>query len=1004
MPLVPPRRLIAGSIVASLSAAACLSTVAMAPARAITTVPTDLGASININDARRPGLDTGSIRNISNSRMEGFGNVFVHLDGSEGVDDPRMNDQMVRGYGLTAGSEGSFRSTRSVRLGDVLMSRKVDVDTASGTTSFFDTFTNTGTTSAALDVSFGGSLGYGLAENTAGAVIDSSSGDATIDVTDSWVATATGGNYRPSGVVVGDGVQALGNQQANPFEVDYSTSGSQANDIGFIHDLAVEPGATVSLMHFVLTGERGDSSQIVATTSALAAAPDFSTLTPDEICTLQNWDLTDYAAACAGTDPLDLPAAALETPGSTDVAYDVTGKTIAELQADLSAGTVTSVQVTRAYLDRIAAYDGGSYGFHSFITVADTALAQARAADDARAAGATGDLLGIPMGVKDIYDTADMPTTGGTRALETWEPGADAWQVAKLREAGAVIIGKTNLSEFANSGSFSESGYMQTWNGLYPSKTSFGSSGGSATAVATDLAAAAMGTQTGVSLYAPSTGAGLTTFRGTDGLTSTDGVMPLTWATDYAGPMAKSVTDVASILDATATRSTGNNPADLLTSRVDNDLRPAEWHSALDAGALSGKVIGYRPESFQSSQVADDDAGPTVLAQVTAAFEAAGATLVPITGAPTNPPSSDFPTSGSAGAEGWELYQAVERPGTFPYTTEELFENPLNLPYNVSGNYTAQPMDDASVENLLARRDQYKVNAAEWMDTAAESPVDAVIYPGFLSSMGNNDASSAIFSADRSSGVITQSVGLPTVILPVGLNTEGQTNNIQIVGRAWADTEVLGMGYALEQLVDAHVRTEYAPALDWTGPAESMTSLELDQSTTAYRDQVTATVTVAADPKATGQVEVEIAGTTVLGTLSNGSATVRLPRRTPVGTHLVTASYGGSDTVAGSAATASLRVSPAAPTIDARLASSKVKVGTKAKLRVTLDSGVKGRVPVLLYDGSSVVKTLKIGHRAGKRVTVPKLAKGRHVLTLYVVPSAENEAATSDKLVLRVRR
>ncbi len=97
-----------------------------------------------------------------------------------------------------------------------------------------------------------------------------------------------------------------------------------------------------------------------------------------------------------------------------------------------------------------------------------------------------------------------MPTTGGTLALKDWHPKADAWQVAKLREAGAVIIGKTNLSEFANSGTYSESGYKQIWNALYPSKTSFGSSGGSATAVAARAwRRRAMGTQTGVSLYAP---------------------------------------------------------------------------------------------------------------------------------------------------------------------------------------------------------------------------------------------------------------------------------------------------------------------------------------------------------------------------------------------------------------------------------------------------------------------------------------------------------------------
>lgn len=999
MPRSSTRRIVAPAV-PLVSAALCAATLAaIPPSHALTGVPVSDGATVQINDARRPGLDTGSIRNVTNSRMEGFGNIFAHV---EGPDAPRMNDQMVRGFGLTASAPGSFRSTRSVRLGDVLMTRKVDVAASDGTTSFFDTFTNTATESVTLEVSFGGSLGYGTAATTAGTVTATDSGDAAVDTSDAWIAATTEGNFRPTGVVVGAGVDSLGDQQNNPFEDPYVPTGSAANDIGFVHELTVEPGTTASLLRFVLVGTRGDTSEIVTDTEALAAAPDLGSLSLDEVCTLVNWDISAYANQCVGADPLALPSADAESPGATDVAYDVTGKTIADLQAAMVAGEVTSVEITQAYLDRIAAYDGGAYGFHAFITVADNALDQARAADEARAAGETGDLLGVPLGIKDLYDTKDMPTSGGTRALEDWEPGVDAWQVARLRDAGAVIIGKTNLSEFANSGSWSESGFQQTWNGLYPSKSSFGSSGGSAAAVAADLAAGAMGTQTGVSLYAPSTGAGLTTFRGTDGLTSTNGVMPLTWATDYAGPMAKTVTDVASLLDATATQSTGNNPDDLLTSRVDNSLRPEEWKSSLNENALEGKVIGYRPASFVSTQVADDDAGLRVLEQTRAAIEAAGGTLVEITGAPTPPPASEFPTTGSAGAEGWERYQAEQRAMPFPYTTEELMESPANLPYNVSGDYTAQPMDDTSVTNLLARRDQYKLNAAEWMDTAAAEPVDAVIYPGFLTAMGNNDATSAVFSSDRGSGVITQNAGLPTVILPVGANADGQTNNVQIVGRAWSDADVLGMGYALEQQVDAHVTSEFAPSLDWTGPAQSVTSVTLVKTATPYGRGTRAIVEVAATPAATGAVTAEVAGTNVTGTLSAGRAVLALPSGTPVGTHLVTVAYGGSDTVAPSEATATWRVTRAKPTVKASLVERQVEVGTRAKVRVTVD--LPGRLDVLLYEGRQVIASRTVGTRPGQAVLLPRLPEGRHVIRAKVVAGENHKAAWSKELVLRVTR
>ncbi|MCL3819937.1 amidase family protein [Aeromicrobium wangtongii] len=1006
MSLTPTRRA-ARLVSVPLASALGVGLLAVMPsAQALSSSTTTNGATVHVNDARRPGLDTGSIRNVTGSRMEGFGNIFVHVDGP---DAPRMNDQMMRGFGLTASTAGSYTSTKSVRLGDLVMTRKVQVASTTSTTSFFDTFTNTSTKPLTFKVSFGGSLGSG--HTTTGAnpspnkatVTASSDGDAEVEAGDSWIAATTPGNTRPTGVVVGAGVTALADQQSNPFTTPYVPTGSRANDLGFVRELTVEPGETASLMQYVLVGALGDKAQISTDTAAAASTPDFAHLTLDEICTLANWDIASYDAACAGAEPLQIPAADADVQHSTDVAYDVSGKTIADLQADMVAGTVTSVQITKAYLDRIEAYDSGALGFNSFITVAKDAVAQALAADEKRAAGARGDLLGIPIALKDLYDTKDMPTSGGTLALKGWNPGVDAWQVAKLRDAGAVIIGKTNLSEFANSGSFSESGFKQTWNALYPSKTSFGSSGGSATAVGADLAAAAMGTQTGVSLYAPATGAGLTSFRGTDGLTSTNGVMPLTWATDYAGPIAKSVTDVASMLEATATQTTGNNPDDLLTSRVDNANRPAEWKTALRSDALKGKLIGYVPSAFASTAITDDNAGALALQQAKAAVEAAGGTLVPVAdGKPTAPanPTGSFPTSGSAGAEGWERYIAEERPSTFPLTTKQLMESRANLPYNVSGNYTSQPMDDTSVDNLLKRRDAYKQTAASWMDTAFGERVDAVVYPGFLTSAGNNDTTSAIFSSDRASGVPTQSIGLPTAILPIGKNAEGQSNNVQIVGRAWDDAKVLGFGYALEQKAGAAVHTTFAPALAWSGPAASLTTLNLDETATTYGSAATATVSVASDPAATGTVSVEVAGRTITGTLSGGRATVRLPKDLPVGSHLVTARYSGSGAVAPSTATATLKVTKVGTRATIKLTKSTIKAKQRAQLRITV--GAPKKATVLIHDGSKIIRSVTVG--SSRTVRLPKLAPGRHKIRVQVVTGEEYSSTWSKKINLRVSK
>lgn len=1006
MPLNAPRRRLARIVTVPLASALGIGVLAAMPsAQALTAHTTDNGASVNINDARRPGIDTGSIRNVSGSRMEGFGNIFVHVD-TPADEAPRMNDQMMRGFGLTAAAPGSYRSTRSVRLDDLLMTRKVQVSAAANTTSFFDTFTNTSTTPVTFKVSFGGSLGSGFTATSPNkaTVTGSSSGDANVGTDDTWITATTPGSTRPSGVVVGTGVSGLGDQQSNPFTTNYVATGSRSNDLGFVRELTVDPGETTSLMQYAVFGALGDTTQISTTTAALAAAPDLTNLTIDEICTLANWKLSsDTEAACVGAEPLQIPAAEAEVEHTTAVAYDVTGKTIALLQADMVAGKVTSVQITKAYLDRIEAYDDGALGFKAFITVAKDAVAQALAADKARAGGRTGDLLGVPIALKDLYDTKDMPTSGGTLALKDWQPGADAWQVAKLREAGAVIIGKTNLSEFANSGSFSESGFKQTWNALYPSKTSFGSSGGSATAVGADLAPAAMGTQTGVSLYAPSTGAGLTSFRGTDGLTSTNGVMPLTWATDYAGPIAKSITDVASMLDATATQSTGNNPDDLLTSRVDNNKRPTEWKTALKSNALDGKVIGYVPTAFESTAITDDKAGLVALAQAKAAVEAAGGELVPVVGstAPTSPARVNPASGTSVGAEGWSRYITETRPNKFPYTTAELMMNPANLTYNVSSGYSSKPMSEDDVTALLKSRDTYKTNAASWMDTAfGAKPVDAVIYPGFLTSVGNNDATSPIFSSDRASGVITQGIGLPTAILPIGKNAEGQSNNVQIVGRAWDDAKVLGMGYAVEQQAKAAVHTAFAPALPWSGPAESVTSLTLGSTATIYGSATTATVTVAADPAATGRVSIEVAGQTVTGALAGGTATVTLPAKVPVGSHLVTANYSGSSTVAASTATAALKVTKVGASVKTKLAKSKITRNQRALLRVQVD--VPQKATVLIYDGSRIIRSVTVS--STKNVRLPKLSPGRHKIRAYVVAGEEYAPTWSKTINLRVSK
>ncbi|NYF11021.1 amidase [Leifsonia sp. AK011] len=795
-----------GTVAAGITAIAVALSAGVVPASAVTTVPT-AGAEWQIHDSARPGLDTGSIRAINNTRVDGYGNIFVRVAGAGSA--PLMNGQMMRGFGLTFDGVSTFSSTVSVPLGDVAVSRRVDLQSASDSARYFDTFTNTSSSPITVDVSFGGALGYGSG-NQQGTVAATTDGDTTISPADSWavVSQPVAAGNRPIGTVLGSpapfegAMVRTGNQERNPFETALVTTGHEANFYGFVNTLTIDPGETQSLLRYVYAGTPGPDSVATASTAltALATTPSVEGLSDDELCTVANWDLP--SDDCGTSLTLELPPTPAPAPTTTAITYDVVSKSIAELQADMELGVVTSEQITQAYLDRIAAYDDGPFGFHSFITVADDALDQARAADARRAAGETGELLGIPMGIKDIYDTYDMPTTGGSAALEGWTPAKDSYQVAKLREAGAVILGKTNLSEWANSGSRSESGYGQVWNALSPSKTSFGSSGGSAVALAASLTAGAMGTQTGVSLYAPATGSSMTMFRGTDGMASTRGVMPLTYGQDYAGPIARTVTDLAYILNAT----TGTDPDELLTAEADAH-RPEDWTDHLTVDGLQGKRVGFIPGSFVSG-FADDTTGATVLASLSE-LEKAGATLVEM-GTP--------PSAGSApSVNGWALYISEQESFPFP-NSSALKADERVLPYNrgtdnTGGAVVPRPTD----EQIQARIDARKLSKdriAQWMDAA---DVDFVVYAGFISDIYNNDGNSNQHSSDRATGVPTSNYGVPTVVVPMGANEHGYPMSLQIVGRAWDDAAVLNAGYALEQATQAQLESQYAPRLTVIG-------------------------------------------------------------------------------------------------------------------------------------------------------------------------------------------
>ncbi|WP_091560075.1 amidase family protein [Klenkia taihuensis] len=326
------------------------------------------------------------------------------------------------------------------------------------------------------------------------------------------------------------------------------------------------------------------------------------------------------AGCSSGSDPA--PAAAGAAGPGPDL-RDLDALTIPDLQSMMDDGDLTAVQLTQAYLDRVAEHDDE---VGAVLTLNPDALADAQASDDARAdGGARSPLEGIPVLLKDNVDTADLPTTAGSRLLLDSEPD-DATITARLLDAGAVVIGKANLSEWANfRGADSTSGWSgaggQTANPYVLDRNPCGSSSGSAAGVAASFAQVAIGTETDGSIVCPSGANGVVGLKPTIGQVSRDGIVPISAEQDTAGPIARHAVDAALLMAVVA----GPDEADDATGEVPDGTDTG--FADLDLDALQGARVGVWSPAADSGVDADTLA---VLTSAVAALEAAGATTVPV--------------------------------------------------------------------------------------------------------------------------------------------------------------------------------------------------------------------------------------------------------------------------------------------------------------------------------------------------------------------------------------
>ncbi|MDA0162376.1 amidase family protein [Solirubrobacter ginsenosidimutans] len=800
------------------------------------------GTFWGFQDVAPPRVDTGSIRATQvgagqnpaySTTINGYGGIKVWVSSTPA---PRFNGELMRGFGLTFDGTDRFTTTQAVPLGGVAITRSVYVkkDVPAGQASWsrwLDTFRNTTGAPITVKVAFGGQTGYSASGANSSAMVKSSSGDATVSATDAWaeVATPLSGTTLVGGpqatvtgtpAPFGGAMTFTGNWLYNTFDNPLAYGGHEGNFQAYINTLTLAPGEVKSLLHYVVLGQRvmattsdAERLKVEATASTLATTPDLAGLSPAEVCSVQNFS----GLTCTGSATIPPVATPEPVKPVTTSGYDVVEKTIGQMRADMESGLTTSQAITQAYLDRIKVYDQGQFGFNAYEIVASDAMAQAKAADVARAAGKKSPVLGIPIAIKNLYDTKDMATTNGSLTFAGFRPKADAFQVAKLREAGAVIIGKAALEEYATSGNYSNDPWGQVWNAFAPSKSAIASSGGSATAVAASLAGGALGSQTGDSLYGPASGASLVTLRGTDGLESGSGIMPLSWLTDFGGVMTRSVSDLADMLNVV----TGTDPADPTTAPADAE-RPADWRSTLDPNALRGKRIGYIPSVWEDpfGTTGTTDASKAALKYLTDA----GATIVEMgstVGGANTPTAPSVNPSGNTSQEGWMQYIDAH-----PELAEQGFAIRNAVDVSCSQKkvwYTRQdasacavaPAPRMTADELTARRNyrlQYKANSKTWLDTAGADHlgVDAVVYPGLLSDITLNDGGGgkASFGRRDTPGA---GPGIPTVVFPAGVNDHGQPINLQLLGRAWDDDKLVGMAYAFEQLATKDGKGHQAP-------------------------------------------------------------------------------------------------------------------------------------------------------------------------------------------------
>jgi len=504
--------------------------------------------------------------------------------------------------------------------------------------------------------------------------------------------------------------------------------------------------------------------------------------------------------AAAGTSALR-GQAARPSPHGQAAGFDVTEKSIEELQRAMQAGDITSRRLVDLYLARIEAYDKQGPALNAIVAVNPRAREAADALDAERAGrGARGPLHGIPVLVKDNYETIEMPTSAGSIALASFHPARDAFLVQRLKAGGAVILGKTNMHELAAGIFTAGSRFGQTKNPYDLDRNPGGSSGGTGAAVAASFAAGGMGSDTCGSIRIPASHNNLVGLRGTQGLSSRTGIVPLSSTQDIGGPISRSIADLAIMLDATV----GADPADPSTGASAGQI-PASYRAGLRADALAGARLGVVRSLFGAAP--EDQEVATVVQQALDSVKKAGAEIIEV----VIPGLDDLLRDSSMiNADfKFDLADYLAKAGNPPVKSlgeildRGLYHTALEGTFRMR-NAVEQRESDASRRTRIKRVALRQAIEA----VISEHRLAALVYPTLRrkpARIGDGQGGSTCQVSAHS--------GLPALGAPAGFTEDGLPVGIELLGAAFKEQDLLSLGYSMEQALKLRRPPFSTPAL-----------------------------------------------------------------------------------------------------------------------------------------------------------------------------------------------